>query len=427
MDKAMLALQAAATARKLYGVEHLAVTRQVDLALETLSGMLGERPALRLVRLEQALVFDDVELPSSAKLADALTLRLAMHAIEWLEFRAGLARAELVTLLEQLERPPAGTAAASVLRSGTAHIKLGQVGRCAVDAIELPDADAIANADAAAVLASIGGAASGSSGGRGGSGRGVMSMDDIVRQFRTAWESLRRMGQGGGNVGGAAERPDQRLGELVDTIRLAVAVGSDVCAQLAQVKNHDEYTFVHTVNVAILSAALGEAVGMRPNQVFDLTLAALLHDVGKQHTPLAILNKPGKLDDGERQQMEQHASVGAALLLARRGVPDVAPIVAMEHHANVDGTGYPRLRRNARPHVASQIVHVADVFDALRTNRPYRAAMDDARVRAILLDGAGKQFDAALLDVFLNRVITPPAPAPALAPPQTEGAQRMTA
>ena len=136
---------------------------------------------------------------------------------------------------------------------------------------------------------------------------------------------------------------------------------------------------MHTVNVAILSAALGEAVGMRPNQVFDLTLAALLHDVGKQHTPLAILNKPGKLDDGERQQMEQHASVGAALLLARRGVPDVAPIVAMEHHANVDGTGYPRLRRNARPHVASQIVHVADVFDALRTNRPYRAAMDDAR------------------------------------------------
>jgi putative nucleotidyltransferase with HDIG domain len=420
MDKAMLALQAAGTARKLYGVEHAAVTRQVDLALETLAGMLAERAGLRLVRLEQSLVFDDVELPSSATLAQALTPRLAAHGIEWLEFRAGLPRAELVTLLEQLERTPA----TNVLRGGTTHIKLGQVGRrpaASAASIEIADADAIANADAAAVLASLDGSSSGSgnlTGHAAGGGAGVvMTLDDMVRQFRAAWESMRRTA-GGGDSGRAAERPDQRLGELVETIRLAVAVGSDVCAQLARVKNHDEYTFVHTVNVAILSAALGEAIGMRPNQVFDLTLAALLHDVGKQHTPLAILNKPGKLDDGERQQMEQHATVGAALLLARRGVPDVAPIVAMEHHANVDGTGYPRLRRNTRPHVASQIVHVADVFDALRTHRPYRAAMDETRVRAILMDGAGKQFDAALLDLFLNRVITPP---------QARGPQRASA
>jgi putative nucleotidyltransferase with HDIG domain len=372
--------------------------------------MLDERSALRLVRLEQALVFDDIELPSSSKLAETLTHRLAAHGIEWLEFRAGLARPELVTLLEQLERPPG-----SVLRGGTTHIKLGQVGRDS-GATALPDGDAVANADAAAVLAAIGGGTSG--GGVSGGANRVMTMDDIVRQFRDAWESLRRSTRHGDNTGRTGERADQRLGDLVETIRLAVAVGSDVCAQLAQVKNHDEYTFVHTVNVSILSAALGEAVGMRPNQVFDLTLAALLHDVGKQHIPLAILNKPGKLDDGERQQMEQHTGVGAALLLSRRGVPDVAPIVAMEHHANVDGTGYPRMRRNTRPHVASQIVHVADVFDALRTNRPYRAAMDDARVRAILLDGAGKQFDAALIDLFLTRVVTPP---------QTRGAQRKSA
>ena len=134
-DKAMLALQAAATARKLYGVEHAAATRQVDVATETLSGMLGERAALRLVRLEQSLVFDDVELPSSATLAQALTPRLAAHGIEWLEFRRGLERAELVTLLEQLERPAAG--AAGVMRGGAAHIKLGQVGRRADATIEL--------------------------------------------------------------------------------------------------------------------------------------------------------------------------------------------------------------------------------------------------------------------------------------------------
>jgi putative nucleotidyltransferase with HDIG domain len=375
IDKAMLALQAAFTARKLYGVEHAVVQRQLDLACETLTALLGERGGgggggggeLRLVRLENTLVFGDLELPSCALLTQALTPRLVAHGIEWIEFRSGLTSREVVTLLEQLERSPA-----ELLRSGTVHIRVGRVGRS-----DAADADATVQ-------------------------NGTLAADNAVSQFRGIWQGLH-----GDGSGGAIGRPDQRLGELVESIRLAVAVGADVCRQLADVKSHDEYTFVHTVNVGILSAALGEAVGMKPNQVFDLTLAALLHDVGKQHTPLAILNKPGKLDDGERKQMELHTTTGAAMLLARRGVPDVAPIVAFEHHANVDGSGYPHLRRNPRPHLASQIVHVADVFDALRTNRPYRAAMDDAAVRAILLQGAGKSFDAALTDLFLERVISP--------------------
>jgi putative nucleotidyltransferase with HDIG domain len=222
----------------------------------------------------------------------------------------------------------------------------------------------------------------------------ALGRNEQVAHLQTIWSGLK----------GGGDRPDQRLSDLVESIRLAVAVGADVCNQLADVKSHDEYTFVHTVNVAILSAALGEAVGMTGNQVFDLILAALLHDVGKQRTPLDILNKPGALDAGERRKMEQHTVDGAAILLGRRGVPDVAPIVAFEHHANVDGTGYPRLGRT-RPHLASQIVHVADVFDALRTNRPYRAALDEDKVRKILLDGSGKAFDPALVDLFLERVV----------------------
>jgi putative nucleotidyltransferase with HDIG domain len=359
MDKAILSLQAAATARKLYGLDHAVVKRQVDQAIELLDGMLAERRELRVVRLDLSLLFDDAELPSNQFLAEVLTPRLAAHRIEWFEFRGGLARPELVTLLDQLERQPA-----ELLRSGTAHIRVGRLGH---------------TESGAATESGV-----------------ALPMNDQVSQFKELWGGLRGDG-----------RPDQRLSDLVESIRLAVSVGADVCRQLAEVKNHDEYTFVHTVNVAILSAALGEAVGMKPNQVFDLTLAALLHDVGKQRTPLSILNKPGRLDDGERKQMEQHTTAGAAILLSRPGVPDVAPIVAFEHHANVDGTGYPHLKRHGRPHLASQIVHVADVFDALRTNRPYRAAMDDAKVRGILMDGSGKLFDPALVDVFLDRVISP--------------------
>ena len=107
MDKAMLSLQAAATARKLYGLDHAVVKRQVDQAMELFDGMLSERRELRVVRLDTSLLFDDAELPSNPFLAEVLTPRLAAHRIEWLEFRPGLARPELVTLLDQLERQPA--------------------------------------------------------------------------------------------------------------------------------------------------------------------------------------------------------------------------------------------------------------------------------------------------------------------------------
>ena len=360
MDKAMLALQSAAVGRKLYGLDHPLPTRQTDLAADTLrQAAIASTRELRLVRLDDSLLFEDADLPSCGVFREVLIPRLVAHGVEWLEFRAGLTRAELVTLMDQLERSPADAG-----RLGTPNVRVGRIGRD--DSLADPtDSDA------------------------------YLGSDDQVAQLREMW----------GGLQGGTDRPDQRLGDLVESIRLAVAVGADVCNRLAEVKNHDEYTFVHTVNVGILSAAMGEAVGMNQNQVFDLILAALLHDVGKQRTPLAILNKPGRLSETERRQMELHPVSGAAMLFERQGVPDVAPIVAFEHHANVDGTGYPRLPRT-RPHLASQIVHVADVFDALRTNRPYRAAMDDGRVRQILSDGAGKLFDPALVDLFLQHVIT---------------------
>ena len=366
MDKAMLALQAAAVGRKLYGIDHPLPNRQADLAAQTLCGAAAGGREVRLVRLDGSLVFEDAELPSCYLLRETFIPRLAAHGVEWMEFRDGLTRAELLTFLDQLD-----LAAADAGRLGTPHLRVGRLGRAegGLDAASDPNA--------------------------------TLDPSGQVAQLKQIWSGL---------YGG--DRPDQKLGNLVESIQLAVAVGADVCNQLAEVKSHDEYTFVHTVNVGILSAALGEAVGMKGSQVFDLILAALLHDVGKQRTPLAILNKPGKLDDLERKQMELHPVTGAAMLFERPGVPDVAPVVAFEHHANIDGTGYPKLTRHGRPHLASQIVHVADVFDALRTNRPYRAALPEEKVRQILLEGAGKAFDPSLVQLFIDYVVSPKAAPP---------------
>lgn len=371
VDKAILALQAAAVGRQLYGVDHPVPRRHVEESLRLLTAALASarQQQLRLVRLDGKLHLEDDELPSGALLADGLLPRLAAHGIEWLEFRPGITSDELVSFIEQLERVDPDTTAA-----GTPHVLIGQIGRNR-------------------------GASSGSS--RAGGPAGIASLDeaDPAGQLKKIWDGIQQ-----------GARPDRKLTDLVESIRLAAAISTDVCKLLAEVKGHDEYTFVHTVNVAILSAALGEAVGMKTNHVFDLTLAALLHDVGKQRTPLAILNKPGRLEDAERRRVEQHAVDGAAILLACRGIPDVASIVAFEHHANVDGTGYPTLPAGLRPHLASQIVHVADVFDALRTNRPYRAALDEPTVRKIILQESGKSFEPALVALFLDHVIRRPDP-----------------
>jgi putative nucleotidyltransferase with HDIG domain len=371
MDTAMLALQSAAGARKLYGLEHAAAKRQTALAVELLAALFASRRSVRVVRIDNALLFDDAHLPSCVRLNDVLIPLLVAHEIEWIEFHTGLTRTELSEFLHQLDAAPSGTPATGA-RLGTPLIRVGRIGRSD------PSSDSISDPNLAAAATVI----------------SSFDKEQQIEQFRQIWTALR---------GGS--RPDQRLAELVESIRLAVAVGADVCRQLADIKNHDEYTFVHTVNVGILSAALGEAVGMSPNQVFDLTMAALLHDVGKQRTPHSILNKPGKLDEAERKRMERHTLDGAAILLARPGVPDFAPIVAFEHHANIDGTGYPHLSRGKRPHLASQIVHVADVFDALRTNRPYRAALDAQTVRAMLVEAAGRSFDSALVNLFLEKVV----------------------
>lgn len=399
MDAAMLALQAAAGGRRLYDKGHPFVQRQLALCVQRLAEIAATNQPPRLVRLDRALLFEDAQLPSSARLGDLLVPQLCAHGIEWLEFHKGLTEADLATLLDQLAAAPsqAGSPAHPSPPQGTRHVRLGCIGRLE--------------------LAGSGPARTGSSQTAGPGllippGMTAISRFDPHEQaaeLQRAWTDI--VNPGGGSCSpGSATSVESRMSDLVETIRLAVAVGADACAQLVEVKNHDEYTFVHTVNVAILSTALAEAVGMNSNQVFDITLAALLHDVGKQHTPVTILRKPGQLSEIERSRMERHTIDGAAILLAKRGMPDFAPIVAFEHHANVDGTGYPRLGRGGRPHLASQIVHVADVFDALRTNRPYRAAMDSERARQILLDGRGKSFDAALVDLFLEGVVKLSAP-----------------
>jgi putative nucleotidyltransferase with HDIG domain len=194
------------------------------------------------------------------------------------------------------------------------------------------------------------------------------------------------------------------LSEVANGLMALAASPHSAILPLAKIKAHDEYTFVHTVNVAILSAATAHMLGCDRTVVRDILLAGILHDVGKQRVPLEILNKPGRLTEEEAVIVRKHPEDGARMLLRCAGIPDLAVIVAYEHHQRCDTSGYPQTPISWQPHIASRIVQVADVFDALRTNRPYRAALPVRRILEIFEQDRASFSDPDLVRLFLSEV-----------------------
>jgi HD-GYP domain-containing protein (c-di-GMP phosphodiesterase class II) len=144
---------------------------------------------------------------------------------------------------------------------------------------------------------------------------------------------------------------------------------------LTTIRDYDEYTFTHSVNVCIFSVAIGRRIGLSKLQLYDLGLAALFHDVGKSRVPLEVLNKTGSLSEEEWRVMQAHPWLGVLTLFGLRGygeIPYRGMIVAFEHHMKTDLTGYPKTIRPRKLSVFSKIVAVADGFDAATTRRSYQ-------------------------------------------------------
>ncbi|MBN2409127.1 MAG: HD domain-containing protein [Candidatus Aminicenantes bacterium] len=175
---------------------------------------------------------------------------------------------------------------------------------------------------------------------------------------------------------------------------------------LTNIKNFHEYTLNHSMNVCILSVALGKRLGLDRNELVDLGISAFFHDFGKLDTPKEILDKPGKLDDREREIIEKHPYQGAGKLVQFKGfenLPVQAIQVAMEHHVKEDMTGYPRYFKKRTVNLFSKIVKIADFFDAVTTPRVYRTkhfTRDEALT--LMLAQGRTEFHPVLLREFVK-------------------------
>lgn len=176
---------------------------------------------------------------------------------------------------------------------------------------------------------------------------------------------------------------------------------------LTTIKNHDEYLYNHSVNVCVMSIALGQKIGMNKRSLSELGMAALFHDVGMINLPLEILNKPGKYTPNEQEAMRKHVIYSVKQLLKTRALNESMIrriLAAYEHHMDFNLGGYPRVARRRNLNLFSRIIQIVDTFDGMTTAKPYREAYLPDEALKVMLKESGTKFDPTLLKIFINMV-----------------------
>jgi putative two-component system response regulator len=193
-------------------------------------------------------------------------------------------------------------------------------------------------------------------------------------------------------------RSQLRLKRLTDQLERTEAV---ILAMARWVESRDPYTEGHLRRVAGYGEDVARALGMGERERLAVRFASILHDIGKISIPDAILSKVGPLTPGEESRVRRHPDEGAEIIAPMRFAPVVAPIIRA-HHERWDGRGYPRGSRGEEIPLGARILSVVDAWDAMTTDRPYRAALDGAEAERRLRAGAGEQWDPRVVDAFLS-------------------------
>jgi HD-GYP domain-containing protein (c-di-GMP phosphodiesterase class II) len=182
----------------------------------------------------------------------------------------------------------------------------------------------------------------------------------------------------------------------------------EVLANLIDLKNDNDYTFGHSINVGAISLVIGKALGYNRKKLIKLGTGACLHDIGKTKIPDEILNKPGKLTDKEYEIMKQHPKLGYDILKKYPNTTATSLAAVVGHHEKVNGKGYPQNKEGNDIYVYGRIVAIADVFDALTSDRCYRDRWPVHKALDLIISEAGEHFDSKLVETFIRNVAAYP-------------------
>ena len=375
VDRLVVSLVAGINMRALYGSEHPALASHVDRILEAVAAACEEqrKEALTFLVVGQDLVVENQPLRTGSLYHHQFIRALTRRNVERLTIGRGLDAEECVRFLTPMAR--------GGVPVSTRHIVVGRV-ELQTSALEGP----------------------GPGGGGGGEDSVIETLTaQSVDGARDAFTEFRTDRRGG------LVRLEQVVWSLMDALQRATRE----ILPLAPLKTHDDYTFVHSVNVSLLTLAQARSFGIEGARLHAIGLAAFLHDIGKLRIPLEVLNKPGKLEGDEWRIMMGHAQEGATHLCGVEGTHPLAILVAYEHHMRYDGQpNYPVPRVGRRPTLASQMTAISDVYDAICTTRPYAKARSREFAVKVLTERVGSFHSPALVANFVRMVGPAGTPAP---------------
>lgn len=196
----------------------------------------------------------------------------------------------------------------------------------------------------------------------------------------------------------------KKLSSVIENIVDEILQNRDVMVNVIDIRTYDDYTFSHSLNVSVLACVLGTVLGLDRHALNELTLGALIHDIGKVFIDKQIINKAGRLTTEEFEEIKKHSSLGSDYLSSNELIPDLSRSAVLSHHEKFDGTGYPFGLKGADIPLFGRVVCVADVYDALISDRPYRRAMQPSDAIEYILAGYNTMFDPQMVDAFTRKV-----------------------
>lgn len=364
---ALTALHGALQSASLYDVSHPAVERAIARSRQILAGVLRRRPRVTIAVVEGTIVFGEIPVREAPVGAVRLMDEVKARGAASLSFSRGLTGEELSRLLEVLCTSPAlvtrrGGLAQALSDRGVAHI----------------------TAHSEAVQPAI-----------------RESPEDTRVEARNIYEAAVQVIQQVMDEARSGQILRLRPVELVvDDITKSILDDSSALLGLTSIKSYDQYTFTHSINVAVLSLALLAGMALDPARLQEVGVAVILHDIGKVLIPHEILNKPSRLTDEEFEVVKRHPIDGARMLQRAGGSHWLGPIVALEHHARRDLSGYPTLVHKRSLHFVSLVCAIADSYDALTTLRPYKKAWTPNDALKAMREAGPGAYDMELVERF---------------------------
>jgi putative nucleotidyltransferase with HDIG domain len=356
-------LAAALRGTELYSPTHPLVQRGIDALMAATAERLQSTPSIVIGFIGDEVVVDGTRLPRGTASLIGFARDLRDRGIEKITLTRGLSRTEVGHLIAAFtDRASPIPLPERLVARGVRNVSLGRI---VVD--EVSD-------DQAGIAAA-------------------------QRVYGTAVETAEHLW----NAAKAGDLPDPGAArKIIDGLARLVTQDRTSLMALTALKKYDNYTFTHMVNVSALAMAQARALNIDGPLLREFGFAALMHDIGKVNTPLEVLNKPDKLTKDEFDVMKRHVVDGAHILRRTPEMPALAPIVAFEHHLKQDLSGYPENIGSRKLNLCTMIVSIADVFDALRSNRPYRQGLATVRIRSIMGEQGNPAFNQPLLKRFVN-------------------------